>query len=73
MDKETRFSLEELRLIEKNMPIYKCNSGEETEKVQCRRCFLLWIERFPDEVKTILAVKPIPPPSKDGGILGVIL
>ena len=54
---ERKFSIEELRQIEQAMPEYKCNSFEETKSVKCRRCFLLWIERFPKEVEAILAKK----------------
>ena len=50
-----KYTVPQLKQIEQNMPNYPCASSGENEDIKCRRCLLLWIERFPDEVRIILA------------------
>lgn len=52
--RKRKYTIAELKLIEENMPDYPCQGNKETKKLKCRRCLLLWIERFPKEVNQIL-------------------
>lgn len=55
--RQRKYTIAELKLIEENMPNYPCQGGGELLNLKCRRCFLLWTERFPKEVNQILKKK----------------